>query len=273
MAKARITKKYDENQWQIIEKKIEPLTISDLKAHYTNFLLFFNELQNDFSLNLESKINIPDLSERYTENLLEDLLGEFLQLIPSFSMVELLRHDKPLSSFEKSLKEVDIKKNLNAHLQNKFLKELPFIYRLIMLNSVCFLNHRLTMQELIQNAKSGNDEAFFQAISIDKSLITSEWITQRIRKESFSDNKNFFDSLSLALRKDIKSERQGIYIKLELFFYMICSNRLLGKLSDPEFCLIIHDWDIAQVNPEQIRQFRNRYGFKKKTTNPSSLSS
>lgn len=78
-----------------------------------------------------------------------------------------------------------------------------------------------TMDELIVRARKGDDLALFQAIYIDRSVITGPTAAQRIQHAELSKDEEFFDKLSRTLKRSYpprpEPENDRIRFALEIF--------------------------------------------------------
>lgn len=64
----------------------------------------------------------------------------------------------------------------------------------------CVELHGCYMYDLVKRARDGCDESLFQAIEIDRSVISTSWFTSRLSKAILLDQKKFFVSLQNALK-------------------------------------------------------------------------
>lgn len=250
---------------QTIEKKIYPLNLAFLEQITGVLNQYIEKLNKQFSLNdqtvkeMEAR-GLKDWSHLYTEKT-PFLFIEILFTGTTFDHV-IPRAMHLIRPFIDAVRNVDGKafeKELNKEGLEKQINLLIIAYRLMLLDSACgFINGKM-MHQLIAEAKNGSDQSLFKAIAIDKSLITSEWVSHRIRKESLKSNLAFFKELSKALNKTLDIKKTYSMMKQTIFLTSLWAFSV--KLTDPEICLLLKKLDIYDTNPETLRVTRNRLGL------------
>ncbi len=103
-----------------------------------------------------------------------------------------------------------------------------------LISSLVFFQKPINL--LYAEAKDGNDEAFFNLVSLDKSIMAIEWAVERIQKAAITGDKNFFKKLSQALSKDLRStKRRQIKLATILFLSWPLGFKDLDYLERVEF--------------------------------------
>ncbi len=132
------------------------------------------------------------------------------------------------NGIEESNEKGDVKKD-TEHLKNPIVinKVMGFIF-----STISQISHQKDMRELLNNIKKGDDKSLFKAITIDKTLTSSEPIKNRIIQAQVSGDKAFLNKLGKATAKSpLESFRQHgkTYAVLKLFW-----NTELYKLNNQE---------------------------------------
>ncbi len=85
----------------------------------------------------------------------------------------------------------------------EYLKEPIVIKKVIgfLFSTISQISHQKDMRELLDNVDNGDDKSLFKAITIDKTLISSEYVKNRIIQAQVSGDKTFLNKLGKALAK------------------------------------------------------------------------
>jgi len=95
----------------------------------------------------------------------------------------------------------EIKRNIqfkNIRLSTKMTKRTLFS----VWDSISLLVNGASLKELFKKAKSGDDDALYDLIKVDKTLFAHEWVRERINKAAYIGDGNFFELLGKAVADD-----------------------------------------------------------------------
>tara|TARA_R110002096_G_scaffold194791_10_gene377223 strand:- start:9109 stop:9894 length:786 start_codon:yes stop_codon:yes gene_type:complete len=106
-----------------------------------------------------------------------------------------------------------------------------------------------TINQLLEQARQGDDKALFKAIMVDRSVLTTPSVARRIQLAQLKKDHAFFKKLSKALvRKQIRRPAK----KLDDVRFMISAlqdNTTLSKLSNPDFySLLVDDLELYSTD-------------------------
>ena len=130
----------------------------------------------------------------------------------------------------------------------------------------CYLN------ELIERVRQGDDEALFNAIRIDSTVIACKPVIQRITKASLLQDKLFFKSLKNALSGKLGSLTQANFQKMRIVLEILHEVKA-EKLNDGQLhhlfveVLDLYTWNEREGgNAKALRKFVDTYMKKQATT-------
>ncbi len=86
--------------------------------------------------------------------------------------------------------------------------------------------HGRSMCQLVTDAKNGNDEAFRQAVHIDRTVLQLPYFQQRLLKSQFSNDEVFLNKLASSIRTPILKSKIK-YRTLMLAFAMLDDQNML----------------------------------------------
>lgn len=197
-----------------IEKEVKK------KYNFYSFLLpVINSLENasrdyylkslaPFSAVESFKTYISNMDEKTQKKLLMKMHSDTLSFIWHVGMLDIdsLRKDKEKCE---AVKEI-VKKH------RRFVKRtLFFVWDVISL-----LVNRKPLKQLFTEARKGDDNSLFELIKVDKTLFDHEWVRTRIRKAMYSGDKNFFNSLGIAIMDEpLKTEYDNLDIAIILLTF------------------------------------------------------
>ncbi len=228
-------------------------------------LVYVDDLKNSFKIADkyvgEAMEKFPDPLVFYQKNPTLEHLNQFFRYInsPEISEKDLLGKPELFIKMEKEILRLENDKEyfkafdrLKFHLQGR--ASYLTLYSIIKFDE--------PISQLIQEALEGNDDKLFKAVHVEKALIVSPLIREKIHRATLSGNQFFLSSVGESLSEpiDVNSHSE---IRLFNFLSGMWALRFY-TLTDPELCFLIERHDIyPRSNPEQLRTFRNRHGFKK----------
>ena len=113
---------------------------------------------------------------------------------------------------------------------------------------------------LYAEAKGGNDEAFFNLVSLDKSMMTTDWGVARIRKAEITSDKIFFKKLSKAQTKNLRiTKRRQIKLATIIFLFWPLGFKDSTYLERVEFLEAAGFTDDEIPSEDTLRQQINRW--------------
>lgn len=119
------------------------------------------------------------------------------------------------------------------------------------------LVHKKPMKKLIEDARSGIDEALFNALQIDKTLFNAEWVRKRIIKAQYTGDHYFFEGLANSIKRTpLQNDMEYIDLYLVLSFFWKIG---LYRLTNNERIELLESSGIrVQEDPETFRTYVNR---------------
>lgn len=136
----------------------------------------------------------------------------------------------------------------------------------------CVLYFGCYLNELIERVRQGNDEALFNAIRIDSTVIACKPVIQRITKASLLQDKLFFKSLKNALSGKLGSLAQVNFQKMRIVLEILHEVKA-EKLNDGQLhhlfveVLNLYSWNEREGgNAKALRKFVDIYMKKQATT-------
>lgn len=128
------------------------------------------------------------------------------------------------------------------------------------------LFHR-TLDKMVEDVRAGKDESFFQAVCIDRSIVTCSTFADRIAKAELENEKDFFDQLSVSLKGPSKKHWEA-YKDLR---YVFCILRELGfdQMSDAQLeDLFVHKLKLYPDMPGAQKNLRKHFTKSKRNQPP-----
>lgn len=285
MPKPRLPKIYQEKEtWKSIYKKISPETLKYIKESIELVDNLFTHFEEQFKITKHAfshlnKKGMPDWSSYYTKS---SPLFKFFGLISKIVGADqklLFSEDTPihkippintiLADLEPKLTKIDKKVLASAVEKNAF--DFINLFHAGTIDLACLLTFNKCMNELINEAKQGDEPALLAVIYMDKNLVNATWVKKYIEKAALQGNQLFLNEIGEALKKRFKINKSKSSFRLSFILYVFWFSDL-SKLTDPEICEIIRKYDIYTIkSPESFREFRNRLGLKRYTTQKINL--
>lgn len=119
------------------------------------------------------------------------------------------------------------------------------------------------LSTLVEEVRQGNDDALFDAVRIDRSMVACPTFAARISKAELSRNNHFF----LRLKKALKGPSQKHWQNYQDLRYALYVLRELGidKLSDDQLeNLLVHQLKVYPNSFNARRNLRKQYTLSKK---------
>ncbi len=109
--------------------------------------------------------------------------------------------------------------------------------------------YRKPIYLLYDDARNGNDNAFFKMVSLDKSMIATDWANSRVRKATIDGDWVFFDKLSRALIKKPYDKKKRIKLAAMILFFWDFGFKELDYLECVEYLQAV-GFEVEEI-PEQ----------------------
>ena len=123
---------------------------------------------------------------------------------------------------------------------------------------IAIRNYKMSFQDLIDKAKSGNNDYLFKAIRIDKTVITEEWVKDKIKEATYTGKLSFFDKLSHAIKAPPAGEKvtySETLMVLKFFWPMG-----LEKLTIPQLKGLLKEHNLKiQSSDNNLRDYINEH--------------
>lgn len=130
----------------------------------------------------------------------------------------LVHQTEPLSELAIALEESAGKK-LETNLKESDC-ELLIEIRAIRVSLASLVVYQKPIFFLYREAKGGDDQAFFDLVTLDKAMAATEWAGLRIKEAALANDAEFFRHLSVALRKDPRrTKRRQMRLAAFLFVF------------------------------------------------------
>lgn len=164
--------------------------------------------------------------------------------------------------------EFDEDPDLYAGGHNGLFSKGDFIGLIIALQRsiLSILIHQKTLQTLVEEVKNGNDNALFDAVRIDRSIITCPTISKRLALAEFQNEHHFFLRLRSAIKGPSRRHWEG-YRDLRYALFVL---RELGfdRLNDTQLeDLLVKQLKVYPDNYNARKNLRKQYNESKKIKN------
>ncbi len=120
------------------------------------------------------------------------------------------------------------------------------------------LSHQKDMPELLESMKKGDDKSLFKAVTIDKSLLSSKAVSNRIGQAQATGDNDFLNKLSKATKKrplERVGEHGRSYAVLSFFKYTE-----LSKLNNQELYYFLKSCGLTPPDyPDAFNKFMQRH--------------
>jgi len=140
-------------------------------------------------------------------------------------------------------------------IQKKYLRpSLIMEFLLSLYNSIALLVFNISLTELLKDAKSGNEEAFFKILQIDRTAVECEWAKRMLRKAQLTADKEFFQKVAKAMTTS-PMENRKIYGQVSVVLLLFWRFGL-WRLENDELIELLKDSGIrVQKDPETFRKY------------------
>jgi len=127
-------------------------------------------------------------------------------------------------------------------------------------SAISQISHQKDMHELLNNIKKGDDKSIFKAITIDKTLVSSELVKNRIAQAQITGDNKFLKKLANAIDKrplEGVGQHGRTYAVLNLFWsdielYKLNNQELYHFLKSCGFCLGLKGYSFILTIPRSI---------------------
>lgn len=222
-----------------MEKEFGSISKQHIIDFYKIFCDFINELAEEFD-SIDS-IKLDDQFSLTWHQLYELELSQITQYLLK------------IMNLEDEIQRAATSEDPNGHFINLFASDfepdvdfkdlqptqlaatLSCIYCLIR-NFECFAGYQVSINQLLKEAGQGSDESLFKAINIDTSVACTVTASKRISRALITDDGEFFEHLSRAVKGSYSKKPANKYAALNFFIYLIQSTP--GSVLDEE---ALHD--------------------------------
>ncbi len=232
----RIPKKFDEKERiHLLRKRridlfadLESLPVESQQYYKQKFKPFYSEVPAD-----QIPVNVTK----------EDLAALLTDFYADYALLEIHKISIEVLKNEKEPSDREVMKLLNFTLFSAY-------------NTISLVVFGRNIYELIKEGKNGNQDSFFKALQIDRTIIESTWAIKMIRKAQLSGDEKFFKRMAKAIAKQPlthdKEFTRAIMIII-LFWHLG-----LNKLTNSERIELLEECGIrVQDDPESFRRFAN----------------
>ena len=191
-------------------------------------IAFLSRLQNPWCIYYENENLFNNLAKHtYFLDTTDD--SDINSLLEDATAVLNLSNDDFHDLQKEISSEVQEDKAVSVDDQQKIQYGLTFIYTLIthFFNFLAMMIHGRSMCQLVSDAKNGDDEAFRQAVHIDRTVLQLPYFQQRLLKSQFSNDEVFLNKLASSIRTPILKSKIK-YRTLMLTFAMLDDQNMLG---------------------------------------------
>lgn len=137
--------------------------------------------------------------------------------------------------------------------QQEHLKQMAILYTGFLcsiFNLIAQMTHKKNMCQLIEAAKSGDDEAFKCAVKVDKSVLQIPYFQERLSRANLSGDHNFLNNVGVSIRAPHLSGKLR-YRKLWIALSVLDQAGLIDTQTNKEILDILIDTGIFD-NPDGI---------------------
>lgn len=147
----------------------------------------------------------------------------------------------------------------NIKIEKEFLGLI--IFSRILINSLASLIiYREPIYLLYDDAKRGEDDAFFKMVALDKAIIATEWGNFRVRRATLEGDWRFFDKLSRALVNKPYCKKKQIKLAAIIMFFWDYGFQDLKYLERVEFLESVGFKENEIPEQDALRQLIHRLG-------------
>jgi hypothetical protein len=194
-----------------------------------------------------------------------DLVGAqivLLGLAAQFS--ELAKESDPLAAIYQALPDFEPESDAEPKLIMGVLMALQGNVR-----SISFYSKSL--EELTSEVAQGNDDAFFDAVLIDRTILACPPFADRMALAEYLRDDKFFKKLAQRLSKGIPSKRTKAYTPLRICLWVLEQEKCLDSLSETRaFELFCRELDLYPEDPKgdtsgSLNRFVRRWKKERRT--------
>lgn len=130
--------------------------------------------------------------------------------------------------------------------------------------SIAIFNEPLS--QLVERVKEGDDEALFNAVLVDRSIISAPSIAHRIQKAVLLEDESFMDSLSRAIKKSRPRRPAKKYDDLRYMIKIIDEEIGLDNVDDEKlYNLLFHNLQLYDSSPDGLERLIRRIKERSRT--------
>ena len=165
--------------------------------------------------------------------------------------------------FNSIVKDIQLEsKELTAKARKKQKMQLAIIL-VGMITNLCnyvsLMVHGRSLCQLVDDAKSGDDEAFVLAVQIDRTVLNLPYFRQRMAKAQLGNEPLFLKRLAYRLKNPVLTTKRS-HLKLWLAFAILDDEGRLRTMAVDElwdFCAAVGVYDLDE--PDSLRKQRGEY--------------
>jgi len=189
----------------------------------------------DYYLQAFAPFECADSYKAYTSTMGEKALKKWGKKIRSdiFSM-RLHILTMSVECIKRDVKRIEVFRKRNVY-NSKLLRR----YLFLIWDAVSIVINRMSLRQLLDEARRGNDKSLFKLIQLDKTIFDHEWVRTRIRKALYSGDMEFIVELADNLKKghfETRGENLDIRLVLMNFWsagiYRLTTKQKMALLRD-----------------------------------------
>jgi len=137
------------------------------------------------------------------------------------------------------------------------------LFTVLQRNILAIMLFHRTLDALVDEARDGNDDSFFNAVRIDRSIITCPTFALRIAKAEIKKDKKFFFRLRSSIKGPSKKHWES-YKDLRYAFYILRESGF-NQMSDVQLEeLLVHQLKLYPNTPSARKNLRKHFTESKK---------
>lgn len=253
------------------------------KKEYGNFTLDqFKQLVNELPEIRSQMKEMPDLLNSAPKDKIKEALdqGLYWAIVYELSFQELLavlicalgchqelhktaQSDDPAQAAFSMLQNIEFE-NWKGGLAGMFkIGDVVALFTALQRNILSIMLFHRTLDALVDEAREGNDDSFFNAVRIDRSIITCPTFALRIAKAEIKNDKQFFIRLRSSLKGPSKKHWEA-YKDLRYTFYILRQSGF-DHMSDAQLEeLLVHHLKLYPDTPSAQKNLRKHFTESKK---------
>lgn len=122
-----------------------------------------------------------------------------------------------------------------------------------------------SLQELTKEVENGSDRAFFEAMLVDRTILTCPPFADRMALAEYQSDEEFFQKIGKRLRQGAPTKKMKTYVPLRVCLYVLEQENCLASLSEKRayelFCqeLKLYPDDVEGDASRSLQRFIQRW--------------